>query len=70
MSGTVAIAYCGPAATPADLLTRWKLDPLLIAALAALAIVIATGRLANAGARPSAHCPRLCSRLASCTTFC
>ena len=50
MSGTVAIAYCGPAATPADLLTRWKLDPLLIAALAALAIVIATGRLANAGA--------------------
>jgi putative membrane protein len=50
MSGAVGIAYCGPAATPADLLTRWNLDPLLIAALAVLAIVIATGRLANAWA--------------------
>src|SRR5271169_1742649 len=50
MSDTVAVAYCGPAATPADLLTRWNLDPLLLAALAALAIVIATGRLANARA--------------------
>ena len=50
MSDTVAIAYCGPAATPADLLTRWNLDPLLMAALGALAIVIASGRLANARA--------------------
>jgi putative membrane protein len=50
MSGAVAIAYCGPAATPGDLLTRWNIDPLLLAALAALAIVIASGRVANARA--------------------
>ena len=31
MSDRIAIAYCGPAATPADLLKRWDLDPLLIA---------------------------------------
>ena len=29
------IAYCGPAAVPDDLWTRWNLDPLLIAMLAA-----------------------------------
>ena len=50
MSDTIAIAYCGRAATPADLLTRWNLDPLLITALAALAIVIVGGRVANARA--------------------
>ena len=50
MSDTIAIAYCGPAATPADLLARWNLDPLLMAALAVLAIVISTGRLADARA--------------------
>jgi putative membrane protein len=47
MGDTATIAYCGPAAVPGELLTRWNFDPLLMAALAALAIVIASGRLAN-----------------------
>jgi putative membrane protein len=34
------IAYCGPAALPGDVWTRWNLDPLLIAALAALALAV------------------------------
>src|SRR5258708_370138 len=50
MGDTATIAYCGPAAVPDDLLTRWNFDPLLMAALAALAIVIASGRAANARA--------------------
>jgi putative membrane protein len=50
MGDTATIAYCGPAAVPGDLLTRWNFDPLLMAALAALAIVIASGRLANSRA--------------------
>jgi putative membrane protein len=50
MSDTATIAYCGPAAVPGDLLTRWNFDPLLVATLAALAIVIASGRVANARA--------------------
>jgi putative membrane protein len=50
MRDAISIAYCGPAATPGDLLTRWNLDPLLIAALGALAIVITSGRVANARA--------------------
>jgi putative membrane protein len=50
MRDTVAIAYCGPAAVPGDLLTRWNIDPLLMAMLAALAIVIASDRVANARA--------------------
>ena len=48
MHDTVAIAYCGPAALPGDFLTRWNVDPLIIAALVVLAIVIARGRTANA----------------------
>ena len=47
MGDTATIAYCGPAAVPGDLLVRWNFDPLLMAALAALAIVIASGRVAN-----------------------
>jgi putative membrane protein len=50
MSNTATIAYCGPAAVPGDLLTRWNFDPLLMTGLAALAIVIASGRVANARA--------------------
>ena len=50
MGDTATIAYCGPAAVPGDLLTRWNFDPRLMAALAALAIVIASGRVANARA--------------------
>ena len=50
MGDTATIAYCGPAAVPGDLLTRWNFDPLLMAALAALAIVIASGRLVNSRA--------------------
>ncbi|MGH8610748.1 MAG: cytochrome c oxidase assembly protein, partial [Gammaproteobacteria bacterium] len=38
------IAYCGPAAVPNDLWTRWNVDPLLIAILAALAIAVGRGR--------------------------
>jgi putative membrane protein len=50
MGDIATIAYCGPAAVPGDLLTRWNFDPLLMAALGALAIVIASGRVANARA--------------------
>ena len=41
------IAYCGPAAVPDDLWTRWNVDPLLIAILAALALAVGRGRSAN-----------------------
>jgi putative membrane protein len=47
MSDAITIAYCGPAAAPADILTRWNTDPLLIATLAALAFVITKGHAAN-----------------------
>ena len=38
------IAYCGPAAVPDDLWTRWNVDPLLIAILAALALAVGRSR--------------------------
>jgi putative membrane protein len=38
------IAYCGPAAVPDDLWTRWNVDPLLLAILAALALAVGRGR--------------------------
>ena len=38
------IAYCGPAAVPDDLWTRWNVDPLLIATLAALALAVGLSR--------------------------
>lgn len=44
------IAYCGTPAVPADFWIRWNFDPLLLAALAALALVVAGGRAANARA--------------------
>lgn len=44
------IAYCGPAAVPADFWLRWNLDPVLIAALGVMAAVIAAGRSADARA--------------------
>jgi putative membrane protein len=44
------IAYCGPAAVPEDFWTRWNGDPLLIAALITLAIVVGRGRAADARA--------------------
>src|SRR5271170_8088174 len=44
------IAYCGPAAVPDDLWMRWNFDPLLIAALAALALVVGCGRSRNTAA--------------------
>jgi putative membrane protein len=50
MGNTAIIAYCGPAAVPSDLLTHWNFDPLLMATLAALAIVIASGRVASSRA--------------------
>jgi len=44
------IAYCGPAAVPGDVWNRWNVDPLLIATLAALALLVARGRSTNARA--------------------
>lgn len=44
------VAYCGPAAIPEDFWTRWNTDLLLIVALAALALVVARGRSADARA--------------------
>jgi putative membrane protein len=44
------IAYCGPAPVPHDIWTRWNLDPLLMAMLAALALVVARGRSSDARA--------------------
>lgn len=44
------IAYCGRAAIPADFWVRWNADPLLIAALVALALVVARGRASDARA--------------------
>jgi len=44
------IAYCGPAAIPEDVWMRWNADPLLIAVLAALAVVVGRGRVADARA--------------------
>lgn len=38
------IAYCGAAPAPDDIWTRWNPDPVLIAALLALAVAVATGR--------------------------
>jgi putative membrane protein len=42
------VAYCGPAAIPADLWLRWNTDPLLLAALAVFAYLVASGRSADA----------------------
>jgi putative membrane protein len=44
------VAYCGPAAIPEDVWARWNADPLLIAALVALAVVVGRGRAADARA--------------------
>lgn len=44
------IAYCGRAAVPDDFWVRWNADPLLIAVLAALALVVAGRRSSNARA--------------------
>ncbi len=44
------IAYCGPAAVPEDVWLRWNGDPLLLAALAALAFAVGRGYSADARA--------------------
>ena len=44
------IAYCGPPPLPDDIWTRWNLDPMLLAPLAALALGIGLGRSSNARA--------------------
>lgn len=44
------IAYCGPAALPDDIWTRWNLDPFLLVGLAALSFVVAAGASRNARA--------------------
>ena len=48
------IAYCGPAAIPEDFWTRWNSDPLLIAALATLALAVGRGHSSDARAGWSA----------------
>lgn len=40
----LVIAYCGPAAVPAEFWTRWNTDPVLIAALALLALLVGRSR--------------------------
>ena len=44
------IAYCGPAAVPQDFWMRWNGDPLLLAALAALAVAVGRGHASDARA--------------------
>jgi putative membrane protein len=44
------IAFCGPAAIPEDIWARWNTDPLLMALLAALAVIVRRGRVADASA--------------------
>jgi putative membrane protein len=44
------IAYCGPAALPAELWQRWNFDPLLLGALFVLAVWVGLGRSADARA--------------------
>lgn len=48
------VAYCGPAAIPEELWTRWNFDPVLVAAFIVLALAIARGRSDNARAGWSA----------------
>jgi putative membrane protein len=54
MADIASVAYCGPAAVPADLLSRWNLDPPLVVALAVLGLVLVMGRSANARAGSAA----------------
>lgn len=44
MAGGLAGLYCGPAPDPGAIWGRWNLDPLLLAALAALALVLGRSR--------------------------
>src|ERR1700716_452236 len=44
------IAYCGPAAVPDDLWTRWNVDPLLIVILTGLALAVGCSRSSDARA--------------------
>ena len=41
MNAAGAVAYCGPAPVPAELLGRWNLDPWLLTAFAGAAVAIA-----------------------------
>lgn len=47
MPDFTTIAYCGPAAVPGDLLTRWNGDPFIWFVLAIFAGVIVSGRSEN-----------------------
>lgn len=44
MAGGLAGLYCGPAPEPGAIWARWNLDPLLLAALATLALVLGRSR--------------------------
>jgi putative membrane protein len=52
--GVDEIAYCGPAAVPADFWLRWNTDPVLLAVLVALGFVVARGGSANSRAGAAA----------------
>ncbi|RZJ00707.1 MAG: cytochrome c oxidase assembly protein [Brevundimonas sp.] len=48
MNSVLWIPYCGPGATPADILARWNLDPILLAVLAAATLLIVLRRSGRA----------------------
>lgn len=48
------VAYCGPAPAPSEWLARWNLDPLLLAALAAVSLLALSGRIDGLRRRPAA----------------
>ncbi len=48
IAGDLAGLYCGPAPDPVAIWARWNLDPLLLAALAALALAIGRSRVGAA----------------------
>lgn len=60
MVDIVPVAYCGPAAVPGDLLSRWNLDPPLVFGLAMLGLALIMGRSANARAGGAALALMVC----------
>lgn len=54
LNTTIWLPYCGAAPVPEELLARWNLDPVLLAALAAAAIAFRSRFLAGSTGRPLA----------------
>ena len=48
IAGDLTGLYCGPASDSGAIWARWNLDPLLLAALAALALILARSRAGGA----------------------